>query len=64
MGNFSITLDNKFDELINKNKNENQRISLEDLIELKASLKIAYYNDNNDDNQFIKFSLSEIDFKI
>ncbi len=62
MGNFSITLDNKFDELINKNKN--QRISLEDLIELKASLKIAYYNDNNDDNQFIKFSLSEIDFKI
>lgn len=64
MGNFSITLDNKFDELINKNKNENQRISLEDLIELKASLKIAYYNDNNADNQFIKFSLSEIDFKI
>jgi hypothetical protein len=62
MGNFSITLDNKFDELINKNKN--QRISLEDLIELKASLKIAYYNDNNADNQFIKFSLSEIDFKI
>ena len=62
MGNFSITLDNKFDELINKNKN--QRISLEDLIELKASLKIAYYNDNNDDNQFIKFSLSEIHFKI
>jgi len=62
MGNFSITLDNKFDELINKNKN--QKISLEDLIELKASLKIAYYNDNNDDNQFIKFSLSEIDFKI
>ena len=64
MGNFSITLDNKFDELINKNKNENQRISLEDLIELKASLKIAYYNDNNADNQFIKLSLSEIDFKI
>lgn len=62
MGNFSITLDNKFDELINKNKNE--RVSLEDLIELKASLKIAYYNDNNNDNQFIKFSLSEIDFKI
>lgn len=62
MGNFSITLDNKFDELINKNKN--QRISLEDLIELKASLKIAYYNDNLEDNQFIKFSLSEIDFKI
>jgi len=62
MGNFSITLDNKFDELINKNKN--QRISLEDLIELKASLKLAYYNDNNNDNQFIKFSLSEIDFKI
>ena len=62
MGNFSITLDNKFDELINKN--ENQRISLEDLIDLKTSLKIAYYNDNNDDNRFIKFSLTEIDFKI
>jgi len=62
MGNFSITLDNKFDELINKN--ENQRISLEDEIDLKTSLKIAYYNDNNDDNRFIKFSLTEIDFKI
>lgn len=60
MGNFSITLDNKFDELINKNK----IISLEDLIELKSFLKIAYYNDNYEDNKFIKFSLSEIDFKI
>jgi hypothetical protein len=60
MGNFSIMLDNKFDELINKN----EKISLEDLIELKAYLKIAYYNDNLEDNKFIKFSLSEIDFKI
>jgi len=65
MGNFSITLDNKFDELISKNKNKNEFvISLEDLIELKSSLKLAYYNDNNDTNEFIGFSLSEINFKI
>jgi len=59
MGNFSITLDNKFDELISKNKNKSKFvISLKDLIELKSSLKLAY------SNEFIGFSLSEIDFKI
>lgn len=62
MGNFCITLDNKFDELISKKKNSN--ISIEDLIELKSLLRNAYYTDNNEDNKFIKFSLSEIEFKI
>jgi len=64
MGNFSITLDNKFDELILRNKNNFINITLEELIKLKNSLKIAYYTDNNEDNEYIKFNLTEIDFKI
>lgn len=65
MGNFGITLDNKFDELIYKKKsNGDYNISLEDLIDLKSSLRTAYFNDNNIHNDFIKFNLTEIDFKI
>jgi hypothetical protein len=62
MGQFAITLDNTFDELINKHKNN--KISIEDLINIKSSLKIAYYNDNNEDNNFIKGYLKEISFNI
>jgi len=63
MGNFGIVLDNKFDELINKQKNNNI-ITIENLIDLKSCIRNAYYNDNNNDNKIIKFYLNEIDFKI
>lgn len=62
MGQFAIMLDNKFDELINKQKNN--KISINDLIEIKSCLKIAYYKDNNEDNKFIKCYLNEINFNI
>ena len=62
MGQFAIMLDNKFDELISKYKNN--KISIEDLIDIKASIKLAYHEDNKNDNNFIRCYLNEIDFKI
>jgi hypothetical protein len=62
MGQFAITLDNIFDELIIKHKNN--KISIEDLISIKSSLKLAYYNDNSEDNKFLKCYLREINFNI
>ena len=62
MGNFHIQLDTTFNELFIKLKEK--QITIEDLIELKASVINAYYCDNNEDNEYIRSSLSMIDFKI
>lgn len=62
MGNFHIQLDSKFNELFIKMKEK--QITLEDLIELKSSVIDAYYCDNSEDNEYIRSSLSMIDFKI
>lgn len=62
MGNFHIQLDTKFNELFIKLKEK--QITVEDLIELKSVVINAYYDDNNEDNEFIKSSLSMIDFRI
>jgi hypothetical protein len=62
MGNFAVVLDNMFDEIISKhNKN---KLLLEDLINIKSDIKLAYYNDNKESNNFIRLYLKEIDFKI
>jgi len=62
MGNFAVVLDNMFDEIISKhNKN---KLLLEDLINIKSDIKLAYYNDNKESNNFIRLYLKEIDFNI
>jgi hypothetical protein len=62
MGNFAIVLDNMFDEIMSKHKKN--KVLLEDLVNIKSCLKIAYYNDNKESNNFIRLYLNEIDFKI
>ena len=63
MCNFHIKIDDKFDEFIIKIK-ENKPITINDLISLKSFIIDVYHNDNTTDNNYIKLSLSMIDFKI
>ena len=63
MGNFHIKIDDKFDEFIFQIK-ENKPLTVNDLISLKSFIIDMYHNENNIDNNYIKLSLTMIDFKI
>ena len=64
MANYYSQIDNKFDELLSKTKNNNLVLSKQDLIDLKAFIFIAYKNDNNEDVKKIKNSFKKLNFKI
>jgi hypothetical protein len=64
MSNYYSQIDNKFDELLSKTKNNNLVLSKQDLIDLKAFIFIAYKNDNYEDVKKIKNSFKKLNFKI
>ena len=63
MTNFYIELDNKFDELL-VNFNNKSNFDKNDLIELKTFILHIYNNKNKAENDYIRKSLRQIDFKI
>jgi hypothetical protein len=64
MSNYYSQIDNKFDELLSKTKNNNLVLSKQDLIDLKSFIFIAYKNDNAEDVKKIKKSFKKLNFKI
>ena len=64
MSNYYSQIDNKFDELLSKTKNNSICLSKQDLIDLKTFIYIAYKNDNDEDVKNIKNSFKKLNFKI
>jgi len=64
MSNYYAQIDNKFDDLLSKIKNNKLILSKQDLIELKVFILIAYKNDNDEDVEQIKKSFKKLNFKL
>jgi len=63
MTNFYIELDNKFDELL-LNLETKANFDKNDFIELKAFILHIYNTKNKAENDYIRKSLRDIEFKI
>jgi hypothetical protein len=64
MPNFYISLDEKFDELINKARVNQNMIYLNEIISLKSFIYDIYMKDNEFENQYIRKELMMIDLSI
>jgi len=64
MTNFYIELDNKFDELIVNSEEKKTSLKKNDLIELKAFILHIYNTKNKAENEYIRQSFQQIEFKI
>ena len=64
MPNFYISLDEKFDEIINKAKVNKDMIYLNEIISLKSFIYDIYMKDNEFENDYIKKELMMIDLSI
>jgi hypothetical protein len=66
MPNFYISLDEKFDELINKARiNENKIfINVNEIISLKSYIYDIYMKDNEYENEYLRKELKLIDLSI
>jgi len=63
MTNFHMKLDDKFDELFEKAK-ENKSLAMADLVDLKSYIYDVYTRENSMENETIKRCYNMIDFKI
>ena len=64
MPNFYIRLDEKFDELINKARVNQNMIYLNEIISLKSFIYDIYMKDNEFENQYIRKELMMIDLSL
>ena len=64
MPNFYISLDEKFDELIQKARVNENNIDLNEIISLKSFIYDIYMKDNEFENDYIKKELMMIDLSI
>jgi len=64
MPNFYISLDEKFDELIQKARVNENNIDLNEIISLKSFIYDIYMKDNEFENNYIKKELMMIDLSI
>ena len=64
MPNFYISLDEKFDELIQKARVNENNIDLNEIISLKSFIYDIYMKDNEFENQYIRKELLMIDLSI
>jgi len=64
MPNFYISLDEKFDELIQKARVNENMIYLNEIISLKSFIYDIYMKDNEFENNYIKKELMMIDLSI
>jgi hypothetical protein len=64
MPNFYISLDEKFDELIEKAKINENKIKLNDIILLKSFIYDIYTKDNDFENNYLRRELKTIDLSI
>jgi hypothetical protein len=64
MPNFYIRLDEKFDELIQKARVNENNIDLNEIISLKSFIYDIYMKDNEFENNYIKKELMMIDLSL
>ena len=64
MPNFYISLDEKFDELIQKASVNENNIDLNEIISLKSFIYDIYMKDNEFENNYIKKELMMIDLSL
>jgi hypothetical protein len=64
MPNFYISLDEKFDELIQKARVNENNIDLNEIISLKSFIYDIYMKDNEFENNYIKKELMMIDLSL
>ena len=64
MPNFYISLDEKFHELIEKAKENENMIYLNEIISLKSFIYDIYMRDNEFENEYIRKELMMIDLSI
>jgi hypothetical protein len=64
MPNFYISIDEKFDELIEKAKINENKIKLNDIILLKSFIYDIYTKDNDFENNYLRRELRTIDLSI
>jgi hypothetical protein len=64
MPNFYIKLDEKFDELIEKAKTNENKININDIILLKSYVYDIYTKDNDFENNYLRKELKMIDLSI
>jgi len=64
MPNFYISIDEKFDELIEKAKINENKIKLNDIILLKSFIYDIYTTDNDFENNYLRRELRTIDLSI
>ncbi len=64
MPNFYIKLDEKFDELIEKAKTNENKIIINDIILLKSYIYDIYTKDNDFENNYLRKELKMIDLSI
>ena len=64
MPNFHTSLDEKFDELIEKARTNENKMFLTEIISLKSFIYDIYMKDNDFENNYIKKELKMIDLHI
>ena len=64
MPNFYIKLDEKFDELIEKAKTNENKIIINEIILLKSYIYDIYTKDNDFENNYLRKELKMIDLSI